>query len=92
MSYSPALTRCTDIVDGSCQTPCLESVTVTLSSGVQETYQKTSTYMTGCTCLGEYQPVYQKYTSSLAINKFLMFNCGSQRWVTTIESDSNGPN
>ena len=91
-SYSSNLLRCTELVDGTCLAPCLESVTVTLSPGVQETYEKTTTWTTGCTCLGEYQPVYQQRTSSgAATNKFLRFDCGSERWVTAIESDSYGP-
>ena len=68
----------------------MESVTLTLSTGVQETYKKTTMYTTGCTCSGENPPIYQKHTSSNYYNKFLRYSCTSSSWVTSLENDYTG--
>ena len=100
--YTTALTRCDRLLgDQICSSECSDVVTLVSNSGNQyagapietpETYQKTTTYLTGCSCNGKTFPVYQMssdtYTADEWVmnHKFLFFSCSTGKWGTTVEN------
>ena len=84
--------RCDQAVLGcGSSTGCSDTIAFGIVGGTVKTWKKTTTPMTGCSCNGNFFPVYQSYgqSGSQAFNEFLYYRCSTSKWGTAVTSGTD---